>query len=180
MPKQKNLDTVVQLTDLFKESVLIVAAQYSGLDVGEMHQLRAAILNSDSRFRIAKNTLSKIAADGAGRSELKGIIDGPTGFLTTKSDPASAAKAFVNHITAAKVDVKILGGILEDQTLSAERVLFLAKLPPREELIAKMLGSMNSPISGLVTVMNGPIRAFATILTRISEKITSEDALVNE
>lgn len=175
MPKQKNFDTVAQLTDLFKESVLIVAAQYSGLDVSAMHQLRAAILNSDSRFRIAKNTLSKIAADGAGRSELKGIIDGPTGFLTTKADPASAAKAFVNHITSAKVDVKILGGILDDQTLSSEQLIFLAKLPPKEELIAKMLGSMNSPISGLVMVMNGPIRALATVLTRISEKSTPEE-----
>lgn len=170
MPAQKNVEKVAELTVLFKESPLVIVAEYRGLDVGEMHGMRSAIRASESRFRIAKNTLARIAADNAGRPGLKEIIDGPIGFLTTRADPAAAAKSFVKHIEGEKLDIKIIGGALEDEMLSSERVVALAKLPTREELIAKMLGAMNGPISGLVMVMSGPVRALATVLQRISEK----------
>jgi large subunit ribosomal protein L10 len=138
--------------------------------------MRKAIRGSNSSFLVAKNTLARIAADNAGRPELKEIIDGPIGFMTTGGDPAAAAKVFVKYIDDNSVAMTIVGGVLDSQALDADRVKALAKLPPKEELIAKLLGSMNSPITGLLIVMNGPMSSFARALKRIAEKRESQAA----
>lgn len=180
MPTEKNVKIVADLTEGFKGSSLVIAANYRGLDVGEMQGMRKAIRETNSSFQVAKNTLARIAADDAGRPELKEIIDGPIGFLTTEGDPAAAAKVFVKYIDDNSIAMTIVGGALDAEVLATDRIKALAKLPPKEELLAKMLGSMNSPITGLVMVMTGTIKAFAIVLQRISEQgetaTESEDA----
>ena len=121
---------------------------------------------SSDLFKVVKNTFARIAADEAGRPELKDIMGGPIGFIVSDGDPAAAAKALVNYSDDNDLPVKIIGGVLDAEVLSADRVEALAKLPSKDELIAKMLGSMNSPITGLVMVMSGPVRALATVLQR--------------
>ncbi|MCH7984732.1 MAG: 50S ribosomal protein L10, partial [Chloroflexi bacterium] len=81
-------------------------------------------------------------------------------------DAASAARALVKYSADHNLPVKVIGGMLDSDVLPAERIEALAKLPSRDELIAKLLGSMNSPITGLVMVMSGPVRALATVLQR--------------
>ena len=117
-------------------------------------------------FKVVKNTFARIAADEAGRSELKEIMNGPIGFVVTEGDPASAAKAFVKYSGDNDLPIKIIGGMLDSEVLTSDRVEALAKLPSKEELIAKKLGSMSSPITGLVMVMSGPVRALTTVLQR--------------
>lgn len=169
MPTERNIQAVAELEEDFKTSPLVIAANYRGLSVSQMHGMRRAVRESNSVFKITKNTLARIAADNAGRPELKEIIDGPIGFLTTEGDPAAAAKVLVNYIDDNSIEMTIVGGALEREMLTADRVKVLARLPSREVLLSKMLGSMNSPITGLVTVMSGPVRALATVLQRISE-----------
>lgn len=166
MPTERNVKVVENLTSAFKDSSLVVAAEYRGLDVEALQGLRRALRTEGTQFTIAKNTLARIAADNAGRSDLKEIIDGPIGFVTTAGDPAAAAKTLVKHIDDNRLEVKIVGGFLEDSVITGSRVQDLAKLPSRDELIAKMLGGMNSPITGLVTVLSGPVRALANVLQR--------------
>ena len=86
--------------------------------------------------------------------------------MVTEGDPASAAKAFVKYAGDNDLPIKIIGGMLDSEVLTSDRVEALAKLPSKEELIAKMLGSMSSPITGLVMVMSGPVRALTTVLQR--------------
>ena len=93
-------------------------------------------------------------------------MNGPIGFVVTEGDPASAAKAFVKYAGDNDLPIKIIGGMLDSDVLTSDRGEALAKLPSKEELIAKMLGSMSSPITGLVMVMSGPVRALATVLQR--------------
>ncbi len=169
MPTEKNVQLVAELEEHFKASPLVIAANYRGLDVNAMQGMRRAVRESSAQFKIAKNTLARIAADNAGRPELKEFIDGPIGFLTTDGDPAAAAKVLVNYIDDNSVEMTIIGGALDAEMLSPDRIKALAKLPTKEVLLAKMMGSMNSPITGLVMVMNGPIRALATVLQKISE-----------
>ena len=169
MPTDKNVKIVADLEEGFKNSPLVIAAEYRGLSVAALEGVRRAIRPSGSQFQIAKNTLARIAADNAGRSELKEIIDGPIGFVTSTGDPAAAAKAFVQYLGDNNVPMTVVGGALDGQVLTSERVDALAKLPTREVLLAKLLGSLNSPITGLVTVMNGPVRALAIVLQRIAE-----------
>lgn len=170
MPTERSIQAVAELEEGFKSSPLVIAAEYRGLSVGEMHGMRRAVRESQAQFKIAKNTLARIAADNAGRPELKEIIDGPIGFLTTEGDPAAAAKVLVNYIDDNSIEMTIVGGALDGEMLSVDRIKDLAKLPSKEVLLAKMMGSMNSPITGLVMVMSGPVRALATVLQRISEQ----------
>ena len=170
MPTERSIQAVAELEEGFKSSPLVIAAEYRGLSVGEMHGMRRAVRESQAQFKIAKNTLARIAADNAGRPELKEIIDGPIGFLTTEGDPAAAAKVLVNYIDDNSIEMTIVGGALDGEMLSPDRIKALAKLPSKEVLLAKMMGSMNSPITGLVMVMSGPVRALATVLQRISEQ----------
>jgi large subunit ribosomal protein L10 len=172
VPTKKNVQAVAELEEDFRSSALIIAAEYRGLDVGAMQGMRRAVRQSDSQFKVAKNTLARIAADNSGRSELKEFIDGPIGFLTTQGDPATAAKVLVNYIDDNSIEMTIVGGALDSEVLTADRVKALAKLPPKEVLLAQLLGGMNGPITNMVRVMNGPVRALAIVLQRISEQIS--------
>ncbi len=179
MPTEKNIQAVAELEQDFKSSPLVIAAEYRGLNVNEMQGMRRAVRESSAQFKIAKNTLARIAADNAGRPELKEFIDGPIGFLTTDGDPASAAKVLVNYIDDNSIEMTIVGGALEGEMLSTDRIKALAKLPSKDVLLAKLLGGMNSPITGLVMVLNGPIRALAIVLQRITE-LSGETAAAEE
>ncbi len=171
MPSEKSIQTVKELTDLFSSSELIVAAEYVGLNVTQMNGLRAAIKESDGNFRIAKNTLARIAADSAGKPQLKEVIDGPIGFLTTQSDPAAAAKSVVTYAAGNRLEINMTGGMLGGVALSSERVDELASLPSREQLLAILFAQMNSPVAGLVNVLAGTIRGLVTVLQRRAEQI---------
>ena len=176
MPTDKGRAAVAEMKDIFEASPLVIAAEYNGVDVAGMSGLRQELRSKGARFKIVKNTFARIAADEAGRSELKEVMGGPIGFVVTDGDPASAAKAFVNYTTDKDLPINIMGGMLDSVVLTADRVKDLAKLPSKDQLIAKMLGSMNSPITGLVMVMSGPVRALATVLQRHVDNQQSGEA----
>jgi large subunit ribosomal protein L10 len=176
MPTDKGRAAVAEMKEIFEASPLVIAAEYSGVDVSQMTGLRQELRANGARFKIVKNTFARLAADEAGRSELKDVMGGPIGFIVTEGDPAAAAKAFVKYASANELSINIVGGMLDSDVLTADRVKDLAKLPSKEELIAKMLGSMNSPITGLVMVMSGPVRALATVLQRHVDNQSAGDA----
>ncbi len=171
MPNEKSIRSVQELKEMFEGSELVVAAEFRGLSVVQMNGLRAAIKKGDGNFRVAKNTLSRIAADQAGRPYLKSIIDGPIGFLTARGDPAAAAKSLVAYAEENRLEIKLMGGALGDETLDAARVEQLARLPSRDELLATLFAQMNAPVTGLVTVLSGTIRGLATVLQRRAEQL---------
>ena len=176
MPTDKGRAAVAEMKDIFEASPLVIAAEYSGVDVAGMTGLRQELRSNGARFKVVKNTFARIAADEAGRSELKDVMTGPIGFVVTDGDPAAAAKAFVKYSKDKELPINIIGGMLDADVLSADRIKDLAKLPSKDELIAKMLGSMNSPITGLVMVMSGPVRALATVLQRHVDNQQSGEA----
>jgi large subunit ribosomal protein L10 len=172
MPTDKGIAAVAEMKDIFEASPLVIAAEYSGVDVAGMTGLRHELRTNGARFKVVKNTYARIAADEAGRSDL----NGPIGFVISDGDPAAAAKAFVKYSSDNDLPINIIGGMLDADVLSADRIKDLAKLPSKNELIAKMLGSMNSPITGLVMVMSGPVRALATVLQRHVDNQQSGEA----
>jgi large subunit ribosomal protein L10 len=171
MPSEKSIQTVKELTELFSSSELVVAAEYAGLNVTQMNGLRAAIKQNDGNFRIAKNTLARIAADQAGKPQLKEVIDGPIGFLTSEGDPATAAKSVVSYASENRLEINMTGGMLGGAALSSERVVELANLPSREQLLAMVFAQMNAPVTGLVNVLAGTIRGLVTVLQRRAEQL---------
>ena len=90
--------------------------------------------------------------------------------LTTSSDSALAAKALVKHSEDNSLPVRVIGGWFEGNILNSDQVNKLAKIPAKDELLSKMIGSLNSPIVSLVTVMGGPIRSLSSVLKNHIEK----------
>ena len=136
-----------------------------------MEALRAALRANGVKYRVSKNTLARIAADEVGRPEIKEVINGPCGFVVGVGDPAAAAKALVDHVKGNRVNLKILGGVLQGRVISSTAVVDLANLPSREVLLSRLLGQMNAPITGLVIVLSGPARSLAIVLKRRAEQL---------
>jgi len=93
-------------------------------------------------------------------------MNGPIGFVVSDSDPAEATKVLVKYATENDLPINIIGGMLDEDMLDQSKIKSLATLPSKEELLSKMMGSMKSPITGIVMVMNGPVRSLANVLQR--------------
>ena len=176
MPTEKNVKQVEELKKVLEGSQLVITAQYRSLKMTQLNGLRGALKPTKSRFRVVKNTLAGIAADQAGRSVVREVIGGPVGLITTEGDPGAAARALMTYLQASKLDLKVMGGVLGAQVLTPARIEELARLPAREQLIARLLGQMNAPVAGLATVLNGPVRGLAVALQRIAEQKAKEAA----
>tara|TARA_B100000214_G_scaffold373892_1_gene355254 strand:+ start:540 stop:1133 length:594 start_codon:yes stop_codon:yes gene_type:complete len=166
MPTEKGKALVAEMSEIFSNSSLIIAAEYRGIDVTQMTALRQQLRSKGARFKVIKNTFARIAADESGKSSLKDVMNGPIGFVVSDSDPAEAAKALVKYASENDLPINILGGMLDADLLDQSKIKSLATLPSKEELLSKMMGSMKSPVSGIVMVMNGPIRSLVNVLQR--------------
>jgi len=164
MPTDKAVAEVEELKTVLSEAKLIISTDYRGLNVTEMSALRRAIRESGGTYRVAKNTLVKIASDEIGRPEISEIIVGPTGFVLSTDDPVGPARALMTHIQENRLDIVVNGAYLEGTLVNADRVKYLSNLPSREELIGKVLGQMNAPIANLVGVLSGTLRGLMTVL----------------
>ncbi len=171
MPTERNAREIEVLTDKFSSASIVISTDFRGLGVRAMDRFRRALRKGSARYRITKNTLALIAADRAERPEIKEIVDGPSGYVMTEGDPAEAAKALMDHIRAERLDMTVRGAVLGSDVLDAARFETFAALPSREELMSRVLGQMNAPIAGLVTVLSGPVRALATVLQRHVDQI---------
>ena len=145
---------------------IAISADFSSLGVGDMTALRRTLREKGVQFRVIKNSLALLAADAAGRPAMKEIIEGPTGIAFGYDDPTGPAKALSEFIRDARSPLRIKGGVMGEQVLTAEEVGRLASLPSREELVARLLGQLQSPVSGLVYVLNAPISGLARVLQR--------------
>ncbi|GEM_PF-110006 len=164
MPTDKAVAEVEELKSVLSEAKLIISTDYRGLNVTEMSALRRTIRESGGTYRVAKNTLIKIASNEIGRPEISEIIVGPTGFVLSTDDPVGPARALMTHIQENRLDIVVNGAYLEGTLVDADRVKYLSNLPSREELIGKVLGQMNAPIANLVGVLSGTLRGLMTVL----------------
>ena len=164
MPTDKAIAEVEELKAVLSEAKLIISTDYRGLNVTELSALRRAIRESGGIYRVAKNTLVKIAAEEIGRPEISEIVVGPTGFVLSTDDPVGPARALMTHIQENRLNVVVNGAYLEGSLVDADRVRYLSNLPSREELIGMVLGQMNAPIANLVGVLSGTLRGLMTVL----------------
>lgn len=164
MPTDKSIAEVEELKTLLREAKLIISTDFRGLSVTEMSALRRAVREGGGTYRVAKNTLVSIASKEIGRPEIDKIVVGPTGFVLSTDDPIAPARALMAHIQQNRLAMVINGAYLEGQIVDADRVQYLATLPGREELVARVLGQMNAPIANLVSVLSGTMRGLMTVL----------------
>ena len=169
MPNTHKIEEVAAIKDRFSRASAVILADYRGLTVKEMQALRVSLRAAGAELRVYKNTLAQIAMRELALPDLGDLLDGPTAFLFTYSDPVAPAKAIVDFTKDHKV-LEVKGGFIESAVTSAEGVIALASLPSREELIAKLLGTMLNPIVGFARVLNGPTEAFARTVQAVAEQ----------
>ena len=131
---------VEELTERLRSTETLIVADYRGLTVSEIDELRGKLIEQGARFTVVKNTLTKRAAEAAGVESLVTLLDGPTAiaFLETDGDPVAVAKALDD---AGKTEVLVVrGGFLEGEEIGADDVKRLAKLPPADVLRAQLVG----------------------------------------
>jgi large subunit ribosomal protein L10 len=134
----------------------MLAADYRGLSVKQIAELRGR-LRGDARMTVVKNTLARRAAEEAGRAGMVPHLIGPTAVVWIEGDPAAAAKALVEFNEEFDTSVSVKGGLLRGQELSQEQFIALSKLPPREELMAKLVGGVAAPLNALGN-LNQPLQ----------------------
>jgi len=168
--------TIAELQERLKASHLAIIANYRGLKVADLRKLRRDLRQVGGQFVVAKNTLLRLAARREGREEpFASLLAGPTAVAFATADPVAVAKV----ITAAASTTRILqvrGAVLDGKALTPEDVAALATLPPREELLAKMLGSLQAPASRLVGTLSGVARQLVYVLQARAQQLEQSQA----
>jgi large subunit ribosomal protein L10 len=164
-------ERVVDLKDQFSRSKLAVVSDYRGLTVKEMNELRRRIQAAGGDYTVAKNTLLRRAlSETEGAPQLDQILKGPTALVIGYDDPVGPVKALMEYLKETKKEMNIRGGILEGKLVSTADLQQIATLPSREEMVAKLLGSMQSPAQGVVITLSGVARKLAYVLEAIRKQ----------
>ena len=159
MLKEHKERVVEQLTQRLRDSDTLMVADYRGLTMPEIDELRGRLLDAGARFTVVKNTLTRRAAEAAGRQEVLELIEGPTAiaFLDAEGDPAAVAK--ILNDTARTTDVLVIrGGLLEGTVVGDVEIKRLATLPPTEVLRAQVVGAIAGPLTTVVGLFAAPLR----------------------
>ena len=146
-----------------------VLVDYQGMNVAQSTQLRARSREAGVEFVVAKNTLTRMAADEAGVEDLSQYLVGPTA-LAFSEDPVASAKLMAEFAEQVE-SFALKGGLLEGgRVLDEGEVAALSRLPGREQLLAQVVGGISSPLTGLVTVLNNTVQGLVVALNQIAEQ----------
>ncbi len=167
--REKKETLVAALVNKLQTAKSVVFTDYRGLTVEEIDEVRNQLREQGIEFKVIKNTLFKIAAKEAGIELSDDIIGGHPVAVAFAGDDEVAPAKVVYAYTKKNDKFGIVGGILEGKEISDIMVKSLASLPGREELYAKLVGSIASPLSGMVNVLSGNIRGLVNVLTAIKD-----------
>jgi large subunit ribosomal protein L10 len=171
--KALKAESVADLTGRLKASSTAVLADYRGMTVGQMRDLRSKLREGGIEMVVVKNTLARRAAKAAGYEPLSTELVGPIAMLFAGEDVSAPARILNDYIRANRKMV-IKGGLLEGQVIGAESVVELADLPSREILLSRLLGAMQSPLSNLASVLQAPISKLARTLEAVRTQKESQ------
>ena len=168
MPNIEEKGLVVsEIKEKIQQASGIVLADYRGVTVAQVTQLRAQLRKAGVEYRVMKNTLVRRAANEVGVEGLDSYLKGPTA-LAFSADPVAPAKVLIDFAKVNKLkSFKMKAGVLEGKVIGPEGVRALADLPSREVLLAMVLRGMQAPLAGMVNVLQGPIRKMGYALEEV-------------
>jgi large subunit ribosomal protein L10 len=170
MNRDQKAAVVDEIAGQIEAAQAVFAVDYRGISVSQIAELRAKLRESDTRFRIVKNSLSERAADKAGAEALRPLLEGPTALALVGGDAAMAAKALNDTARALNNIIEFKGGLLDGNVLTADDVRAIARLPSRDVLNAQLVGTIAAPLSGLVRTLNALIAGVAIQLQAIADQ----------
>jgi len=169
--KEAKVKAVEEIKDKFGRCRTAILTDYRGLNVAEITELRRKLKEQHIEYKVVKNTLTKIALKDFDYN-LDEFLEGPTAIAFSYDDPVAPAKVLTDFAKTHK-QLEIKAGVVEGKV--ADKVLIgeLAKMPPREQLLANVVGALQSPLYGIVGVLQGTIRDFVYTLQAIQDKKAS-------
>ncbi len=174
MPNEINKKMVAELSKKVADAKSIVFAEYHGLDANQISDLRKQLRESGGDMTVAKNTLVKLALKENGHNgEIEKELEGPVAAFFGNEDaiaPIKILAEFAKNFELPKIKV----GLVDGRVATASEIDVLSKLPSREELLARVVGGLKSPLSGIVNVLGGSQRKIVTVLSAIADKKSEE------
>jgi large subunit ribosomal protein L10 len=181
MRRDQKEQVVEELTARLQAADTLLVADYRGLTMPQIDELRSRLLSSGARFTVVKNTLTRRAAEAAGTEALLTLLDGPSAiaFLEADGDMVAAAKALADSARETNV-LEIRGGILQGRALTADQVETLAKLPPEDVLRGQVLGAIVAPLTALAGLLGAPLQNLVGLIDARIEQLGGEEEAAPE
>jgi large subunit ribosomal protein L10 len=170
MNREQKAAVIDEIADELGSAGAIIALDYRGITVAQIAELREKLRATDTKLRVAKNSLSERAADQAGVTDIKPLLVGPTALALVKGDAAAAAKVLSDTARALRGPLAFKGGVLDGVSLSPAEVETIAKLPSRDVLNAMLVGTIAAPLTGLARTLNALIQGLASQLGQIRDQ----------
>lgn len=168
--KQQKGDLLVLLNDRLQSMKVAVFVDFRGMTVASINNLRSQLFQQGMNMKVAKKTIMQRAFNEQGIAGYdEALFTGPTAIAFGYTEVVALAK-LLKDISKAEEHLEILGGIVDNKIVGKEVILQLADLPSREELLAKLVGSMQAPIAGFIRSANSPLNGFVSILRNLQEK----------
>jgi large subunit ribosomal protein L10 len=157
--KDEKERVVAELTERLRTTETLLVADYRGLTMPQIDDLRSKLIEHGARFTVVKNTLTRRAAQAVGSDTLLALLEGPTAiaFLESDGDPVAVAKALVDAARETRV-LEVRGGLLEGRPIEAAEIESLAKLPPLDALRSQVLAAVIGPVTGIVALFTAPLQ----------------------
>jgi large subunit ribosomal protein L10 len=173
--KEDKERAVAALTERLKTTDTLLVADYRGLTMPQIDDLRTKLLEHGARFAVVKNTLTRRAAEAAGTDALLALLEGPTAiaFLESDGDPVAVAKALVDAARETRL-LALRGGMLEGRPVEPEEIESLAKLPPADVLRAQVLGAIAAPLTGIVGLFTAPLQDLHGLIDARIEQLEAQ------
>jgi large subunit ribosomal protein L10 len=169
MARPEKTAAVEDIAGRFRDAEAALLTEYRGLRVGEIAEVRTALREAGSEYRVLKNTLARIAVREVGLDELVGMLEGPTAIAFIKGDAAAAAKALDEAAKRFPVLV-VKGGVLNGRIIDAQQAKELAGLEPREVQLAKIAMMLNQPAQKAVNAFAALLRDLGSMLAQVVQK----------
>lgn len=176
MPTVKKAQTINEIAEKLDKASLVVLTDYRGLNVADLQALRGNLRPHDGEFQVAKNTLTRIAAEHVGIEGLTPLLEGPLALGLAYGDIVGFAKAISDFSRTSRI-LTIRAGIIDKQLISAGEVEALSSLPSKEVLQATLLGMLQSPMRRTVSVLAGPSRSMAYLLQARADQMQGDQAM---
>ena len=168
MDRTQKSEAVAELNRTFNEVGVVVVTRNLGMTVAQSTGLRNKMRDAGASYKVSKNRLARIAAEGTPYAVIADLLTGPTA-LATSTDPVAAARV-INDYAKTNDKIEIVGGSMGGQLLDAEGIKALASLPSLDELRAKIVGLIVAPATKLATITQAPAAQIARVLSAYAEK----------
>ena len=169
MPNQKNIEQVQELKDIFSKAKAVYFTEYHGLNVTEVTELRSEFFKSDVEFKVAKNTLIRLAAADNKIEGVDEFLKGSTAIAISYDEPVSPAKV-IKNFTKDRDLPNVKGILFEGEVLPGDDFKRLADMPSKDELLAQLIRMLGSPIQKFASTLSSPMQDTVSVLNNLKEQ----------